>query len=147
VIAAGGIFYSRLYLREEALVEDGASSFCWVKVVLLNENCPKAKVDYLKTNPEIRDGDGLKLAKVEEIDSKKTGLTHVVSSDKLYILRVNPENLEIKASIDLYCKKEADGYFYNNERLVVGKELMLDFGFCTFEGTVLSIQNDIKTIR
>jgi hypothetical protein len=145
ILIVSGVIYSRVYLHEkkEGAVENPNES-SWVQVTVSNENTPSAKAEYLKSAPSVKDKEGRTIVKIINIESANTRLTHVTSQDELYLLPVNPENKEVKARLELLCSRQPKGYSFEGEPLVMGKKLTFDFGFCTFEGTIIFIHEDKK---
>jgi len=95
--------------------------------------------------PEIIDNKGNDFVRVLEIDVDTTKLTHVVSDDQLYLFKVNPENKEVVLKVELFGLKSSGGFIYNNELLVPGKKLSFDFGIYTFEGAIISIDEETES--
>jgi hypothetical protein len=141
LILIGGFFYSRFIIHSEnESINSSSSNKENVTINLVNDNIPVAIEEYLATKPQIQDKDGVITAKILDIESKPTSLTHVVSPDGLYLFQVNPENKYGKIRMEILCDKIDQSYFYKGEKIVIGKQLTFDFQYCQFKGKIESIQ-------
>ena len=101
-------------------------------------------MEYLKTKPQIKDDKGLPIIIVKDIEAKPTNLKYKVSDDELYLFPVNPENKEVTVTFEILVTKNGDKFAFNNENILPGKQLQLEFKYTTFNGTILSIHEITK---
>ncbi|MBU1627525.1 DUF4330 domain-containing protein [bacterium] len=142
ILVFGGIIYSRIYLEEKIPFSgEDPNKTSWIIVEVINENIPISKVQYLESKPSEKDNQGTVIAKIITIESSPTHLTHIISPDELYLFPVNPENKNVKALIEILGKKAPKGYTFKDEPLIAGKKITFDFGFCNFEGSIISIHD------
>jgi len=143
-----GLIYSKFGSNTQNDSSLGDSEISMNKnIKLINENVPSGVVEHLENKPVIKDGSGNIIVKILQLDSQETNLTHVVSDDELYLLKVNPRNKSVVLMLEVTCKKTSNGLSFGEELLVSGKNLSFDFGFCTFEGVIISIDDESEPIN
>jgi len=142
VMVIAGVVWSRT--NHDKSSQTSSDEYLWIKIDLLNENTPKTVLEYLESLQNLKDKDKNVYAKILKIESKPTSLTHIVSPDNLYLFPVNPDNMEVVASLELMVKKETNGFSFTGEHLRIGKKLTFNLGLCSFEGVITTIHDDKK---